>query len=50
MAENTTTVSLPLPIRVKGKKAAKEIFGHEKALSTYISMLISEDCAKRKIE
>ena len=45
-----TTVSLPLEVKKKGHKAAKEMFGKEKCFSTYLQVLINADCVARKIK
>lgn len=50
MTQIITTITLPEEIRRKGKEAAKRIFGNSKKFSTYLQMLISEDCEKRNIK
>lgn len=50
MAENTTTISLPPPLKKRAQKAAEQMFNSKHKLSTYIQFLVSSDCDKKKIK
>jgi hypothetical protein len=47
MAENTTTISLPVAIKKKAKKISEQMFGSKYKLSAYIQYLITKDVEER---
>lgn len=50
MAYKRVTISLPESVDKNGRKAARDVFKSDGKFSTYIQMLINEDCKKRKIK